>query len=188
MDSTWLDTFKRWMTTIGLVAVMALAASEALVLAGQERQDATSSGYAVTCLASDILWRHATNGETWLWNGISWTFFGSLGNDWQIQGTGDFDGNGLGDILWRCIPQAPATACGGAVAGATAIWQNGTPDWTTWPGAVDFAWHIRGVGDFDGNGASDIVWRAGDGQVSNLGRRQPRAVELARPSRQRMED
>jgi serralysin len=67
------------------------------------------------------------------------------------------------DVLWRCVPQAPATACGQAVAGATAIWDNADAKQTSFPGAVDFGWQIKGVGDFDGNGVSDILWRSVNG-------------------------
>jgi hypothetical protein len=101
-------------------------------------------------LVSDILWRNA-NGTTMLWlNALPATtnYPGLLGSDWQIQGVGDFDGNGQSDILWRCAPQAPATACGDAIAGSTAIWHDGTAR-TTWPGALDFNWQIQGIGRFD---------------------------------------
>ena len=66
---------------------------------------------------------------------------------------------GSSGILWRCVPQAPATACGAAVAGSTAIWHDANSGWTTWPGAVDFSWQIQGAADFDGNGKADILWR-----------------------------
>ena len=86
----------------------------------------------------------------------------SLDNDWQIQGVGDFDSNGQSDILWRCKPQAPATKCGTTTAGTVAIFafverQLSNP--TIRPGALDFNWAIQGVGDFDANGSSDILWR-----------------------------
>ena len=112
---------------------------------------------------SDILWRHQ-DGTTATWRGADywWTSLpGVLGNDWQIQGVGDFDGDGQSDILWRCFPQAPAVSCGQAIYGSVAIWHfvGGDYGWTTWPGALDFNWQIHGVGDFDGNGAADILWR-----------------------------
>jgi hypothetical protein len=32
-------------------------------------------------------------------------------------------------------------------------------------GTVPSAWHIAGIADFDGNGRSDILWRADSGEV-----------------------
>src|SRR4029453_645413 len=34
------------------------------------------------------------------------------------------------------------------------------------PAPVDLAWQVKGVGDFDGDGRSDILWRYTDGQVA----------------------
>lgn len=134
--------------------------------------------------ARDILWRcvpvapatacgEAAAGTTAIWtfsqgsySGTTWP--GALDFNWQIQGVGDFDGNGESDILWRCTPQSPGTACGNVAAGTVAIWQfsNGNYGSTTWPGAVDSSWQIRGIGDFDGNHKSDILWRNSDGSNS----------------------
>ncbi|WP_433995913.1 hypothetical protein [Bradyrhizobium genosp. L] len=33
-------------------------------------------------------------------------------------------------------------------------------------GQVDASWHIAGVGDYDGNGRSDILWHNDNGAVS----------------------
>jgi glucuronoarabinoxylan endo-1,4-beta-xylanase len=111
---------------------------------------------------SDILWR-SVYGDNVIWPGGNAPGFwlGPLDGNWQVQGIGDFDGNRESDILWRCVPEAPATACGNAIAGSVAIWQfwSGNQGWTTWPGALDGNWQIQGVGDFDGNQESDILWR-----------------------------
>jgi hypothetical protein len=101
------------------------------------------------------IWQFSSGNYGWT------TWPGALDGNWQIQSVGDFDGNGESDILWQCLPQAPATACGNAIAGTVATWQfsNGDYGWTTWPGALDGNWQVQGVGDFDGNGESDILWR-----------------------------
>jgi hypothetical protein len=68
-----------------------------------------------------------------------------------------------GDLLWRCVPQAPATACGATPAGSTAVWRGANPAMTTYPGAVGFDWSIVGTGDFNNDQKKDILWRSVNG-------------------------
>ena len=106
---------------------------------------------------ADILWRHTTTGVPAIWvdgSPGSTVFVPGVGNEWQIRGVGDFDGDGVSDLLWRSIN------------GDTSIWPSADPARSWWPGAVDNGWQIRGVGDFDGNGKSDILWRSIHGDNS----------------------
>jgi hypothetical protein len=57
---------------------------------------------------SDILWRNTVTGENYLYpmNGLA--ILGTEGyirtvadQNWQVKGTGDYDGDGKADILWR---------------------------------------------------------------------------------------
>ena len=56
---------------------------------------------------ADILWRHGTTGQLFLWlmDGINIIGYQSPGTvsdlNWQIQVVGDFNGDGKADILWR---------------------------------------------------------------------------------------
>jgi hypothetical protein len=67
----------------------------------------------------------------------------------KIQGIGDFDGNGIDDLLWR------------GADGTLSIWYLADL-WslrTTGPIAVDPNLMVQQIGDFDGDGRSDIYWR-----------------------------
>jgi FG-GAP-like repeat len=86
-------------------------------------------------------------------NGLQVSQSGSLGtvpSNWQIVGTGDFNGDGKADILWR-----------DTTTGAVAIWMlNGLQVLQSGVfGAVPTNSGIAGVGDFDGDSKSDLLWR-----------------------------
>src|SRR5213595_3084123 len=108
---------------------------------------------------ADILWRNAVTGENYIWlmNGLTIASQGSINvvdptSGWQIQGIGDFDGDGRADILWRDLS-----------TGENYIYlMNG---WTIAArGLVNIVepssfWELKGIGDFDGDGKADILWR-----------------------------
>ena len=105
---------------------------------------------------SDVLWRHATLGEVWLWpmDGAARTaetYVRTIADtEWEIRGQGDQDGDGDADLLWR-----------NKTTGAIYCWpMTGTiPDDEIYVATVDPAYDIVGTGDFDGDGKSDILWR-----------------------------
>jgi hypothetical protein len=78
----------------------------------------------------------------------------SKGNleDWQIVGTGNFNGdeNGTDDILWYNT----ATHEVGLY-----VMDTGTPTWQEIGSAPSEDWQIVGTGDFNGDGTDDILWR-----------------------------
>jgi hypothetical protein len=74
---------------------------------------------------------------------------------WEIAGVGDFNSDGKSDILWHAKDN-----------GWVATWELdgagnkvGAHDY----GALDPArWEIASVGDFNGDGKSDVLWHARD--------------------------
>jgi hypothetical protein len=108
----------------------------------------------------DILWRYygagGYNPYVWYMNGVTCTGgapLSSVGDlNWQIAGTGDFNGDGKVDILWRY----------NGAGGYNYVWyMNGV---TCTGGAslvsvADLNWQIAGTGDFNGDGKVDILWR-----------------------------
>ncbi|MBF0344039.1 MAG: SBBP repeat-containing protein [Nitrospirae bacterium] len=111
---------------------------------------------------SDILWQNINTGQffVWLMNG---TKINSGDNtvtfndaNWQYKGKGDFDGDTRSDILWQ-----------NTATGQLTIWfVNNTSiksvDSIKMGGSIFLAdqnWQIKGIGDFDSDGNSDILWQ-----------------------------
>ena len=91
---------------------------------------------------------------------------GNPGPSWHALRTGDFNGDGFADILWQndsgeaAIWETNGTATNGTEANGTnvivaASLGNPGPDW-----------HILGVGDYNGDGRSDILWQNSSGAVA----------------------
>jgi len=75
---------------------------------------------------------------------------------WSVAGTGDFNGDSRGDVVWR------------DTAGDTSIWlMNGAVVLSAGGlGNVPTTWSLALVGDYDVDGLSDLLWRDTSGNTS----------------------
>ena len=116
---------------------------------------------------AEILWRNsATNTVAeWSLNGSAIANSGPVtlnGNavappsSWSVAGTGDFNGDQKADILWGNTNGTLAvwTMNGSAIASSGLVTSNGI----TVNFGVGSTWNVMGVGDFNGDGTSDILW------------------------------
>lgn len=115
---------------------------------------------------SDILWRQDA-GQLTVWLGAAnGTFTDNsanastfVGADWTVAGTGDFNGDGFEDILWRQVGGELTDWLGTAAGGFT---QNSA----NFSIFVANEWHVASIGDFNGDGRDDILWRNDNGQMT----------------------
>ncbi len=110
-----------------------------------------------------VLWRD-NSGDLALWqmqeaqvaNACS---LGNVSANWLVQGVGDFNGDGNLDILWR-----------DSNTGTVAIWLlvNGCQVQSSITlGAVSIStWTIAQIGDYNGDGTSDIFWMDSSGNAA----------------------
>jgi hypothetical protein len=119
---------------------------------------------------SDVLWEYEdtakpsdpNNGQVgiWLMNGTTPTatpVIAQVPGSWQAVTTGDFNGDGMADILWKYDDIAnPSDPNNGSIA----IWMmNGTtPTSEQVIQQAPLDWQPIATGDFTGNGIDDIVW------------------------------
>jgi Lectin C-type domain len=123
----------------------------------------------------DIVWRNYKTGENAVWKLNATTtsattnpYFDAATDgyfitkvadtNWEIEDVIDFNGDGIGDILWRNYGT-------GADKGKNAIWgMTSAGDYN--PAKTDFitpvadtSWEMEGVADYTKDGIPDIVWR-----------------------------
>jgi hypothetical protein len=117
----------------------------------------------------DLIWQHASTGAlaAWLLDGtvvtsrVSLNPSGVLDTNWRVVGTGDFDGDGQTDLLWKH-----------AANGSLIVWLMNGPtrtavQWLAPDRVLDNDWQVAAVADFDGDGKVDIIFQhALDGRLA----------------------
>src|SRR3989454_966241 len=108
---------------------------------------------------ADILWRNTSTGENYIYfmDGTAIKpgegFIRTVADQsWKVAGIGDFDGDGRDDILWRNTVTGQNYLYpmdGLAIKPAEGYLRT----------VADLSWQIAGVGDFDGDGKADVLWR-----------------------------
>ncbi len=120
---------------------------------------------------SDLLWRN-TNGslDEWTMNGSQVTASQAVtlgGNpvspdaSWSIAGIGDFNGDGNADVLWRNANGSLIewTMNGSQITSSQSVTLQGAA------ATPDSSWSVAGIGDFNGDGKADILWRNTNGTL-----------------------
>ena len=122
---------------------------------------------------SDLVWHNQATGQIAAWTlygpQVTSTYYlnGGRGVDtsWKLQGSGDLDGDGHADLLWRHNDGRLAAwmmRAGSLLSGSVLVYPGGVT-----ARQHDRNWLIRGLGDLDGNGRSDVIWQhASDGSVA----------------------
>lgn len=109
----------------------------------------------------DLLWQNTSNSLAvfWFLNGIALSSFALLeptvpGNEWRIEGVGDFNQDGKADIVWRNYK-----------TGDNGVWlMNGTTLSSVQMllKIEDRNWQIAAIADYNGDGQADLFWRNSD--------------------------
>ena len=121
--------------------------------AGPTKSDFDGNG------VSDILFQNLVDSANplgaWM-NADKWQWNGALGaapkSDWTVYGAYDFTGDGVCDIMFRSKLASTEYAVGYYDMGDNATFK--TMGW-----GVTAEWELADVGDFNGSGRADILWK-----------------------------
>ena len=136
-----------------------------------------------------LFWRHKQSGEllTWHLSGINvldtrpLTVPANPDTNWKIVGTGDLNGDGHTDLVWR-----------NDLSGVLAAWFLAN-NWVFSSGYLSIpvaapGWRVAGVGDTDGDRRADLVWQHTDGSLAVWAMRGLQVLRTTRLSIPRVSD
>ena len=150
-DISSLDDVLALSTQAGPNTVIDFGSGDTLTLRNVTMTDLVDSDLILVPQLEHVLWRHDDGRVR-----TSEQDLGAVPNSWQVTGTGDFDGDGDADILWRHDGGAVVTW---ELEDGAFVTNHNHPD-------VPNSWQVAGTGDFDGDGDADIVWRNDDHVVT----------------------
>ncbi|MFO1501048.1 MAG: FG-GAP-like repeat-containing protein [Verrucomicrobiota bacterium] len=119
---------------------------------------------------SDIVWRQPTSNTTAVWyldlGGTNTTRNSVIpyhegGGDWKLRAVGDFNQDGLGDLVWQ-----------NDISRQIAIWHMRNTNRLDGPVLTDYpagsGWIIAGAGSFNPVGHTDLFWRNTTATTQNM--------------------
>jgi hypothetical protein len=112
-------------------------------------------------IRSRIFWRHNTSGAvaSWHMDGNQQISGGPVGSgviadlNWQIVGTGDFNGDGYTDLVWHHDTEGWVSVwllAGETLLEGRMLTPNRVPDTN---------WRVQAVGDLNQDGKPDLIWQ-----------------------------
>ena len=176
-SAPWLQIFFGATTTgpgsIGVTAVSngTIAPRTATITISGQKITIRQSGFNPAAITdfngdglSDAVWQSPTTRNLAIWTlrgnvvtSIQWLDSPAPTDPaWKIAGSGDFNGDGFGDLVWQKSDDGTVAVWlmrGTLLLGAAVV--NYSP--------VASGWNIRGVGDVNGDGKADLVWQSNDG-------------------------
>jgi hypothetical protein len=113
-----------------------------------------------------LYWHHSETGElrTWHLSGTNVVDSRTLSipavadTRWKVAGTGDLNGDGFTDVVWR---NDDGTVAAWLLRNTIVIQTSNL----SIPTVADRGWRLAGVGDTDGDGRADLVWQHTNGSL-----------------------
>lgn len=156
-DLLWIDTVRNELANWNMNGAQIVASSsrplDAPVDYGNMQLLAVGGMYASRGV--DLVWSAGGGLHMWQNGGTYWIVgyptpivIRAYPSGWNYAGTGDVDGDGKFDLLWR--DQANTRLVYWIMDGKTLV--------RSWAGSIGPAWRLGASGDFNGDGKLDLVW------------------------------